>query len=93
MKGMSRPGTDDFAYIDENEWRIVHAFGQVTKGRFVATGRALPTHKIPLLPAELRMVIFPDEVCRDMACRHASVTRWLGGRHVPFVTTQEAAEF
>ncbi|HKO53339.1 MAG TPA: abortive infection system antitoxin AbiGi family protein [Polyangiaceae bacterium] len=93
MKGMSRPRKDDFAYLDENEWRIVHTFDQVTKGQLVATGTALPTHKIPLVPTDVRMVIFPDDACRDMACRDVSVTRWLAGHHVPFVTALEAAQF
>ena len=66
---------------------------QVAAGRMVETGTAKPTHKIPFRPADLRMLILPDDICREMACRDGRVTTWLDGHHVPFVTAREAAQF
>jgi hypothetical protein len=93
MKSMSTPRTDDFANIDEKQWRIVFLQEQVTMGRIISTGLPLPPYRILLAPSDLKMVIFPDEHCRDLACSDDRVTRWLSGRHIPFVTTDEAAQF
>src|SRR6185369_10683744 len=76
MKGMSTPKSDDFAYLDENEWRIVFCADQIGLGHVVPTNEPLPPFKIRLLPAHLQMVIFPDDRCRDLACADSRVTTW-----------------
>lgn len=93
LKSMSNPETDDFAYIDENEWRIVFMEEQVAARRIVRTGVANPEFRIPIAPADLRLVIVPDSGVREMALADARVLKWLSGKHVPFVTTEEAMQF
>lgn len=67
MKAMSNEGKDDYEYLEEHEWRIV-----ATK-RLEATGKIKPAplgrrrHLIPLQPADLKIIIFPDNETREIA--------------------------
>ena len=37
LKAMSRPNTDDFQFLNEHEWRIVHTLPQQNQQRIIAT--------------------------------------------------------
>ena len=51
IKKMSDHGSDDFIYLDEHEWRIIHTFRQESKGTIIPTGKAQPSVVSPKLIA------------------------------------------
>jgi len=71
LKPMSNPDVDDFKYIEEHEWRIVHTGKQQFNGSIRVTGLATPVYKIPVLSKELRLIVFPD----DQTLRDALATK------------------
>jgi hypothetical protein len=82
---MSHDNQDDFAYLDELEWRIVHTDHQTKDGRIVPTGQTLPPYRIPLKPDDVQMVIVPDPVVRADAMPRLQA--WAGGSRLPPVLT------
>lgn len=87
LEPMSNAGADDFAYIDEFEWRIVQTDRQTRAGRLVATGATLPRYRIPLTPADVKMLIVPDEKFRTSAM--PDIQAWSGTALPPVLTVQE----
>lgn len=78
LKGMSRPGTDDYEYIDEHEWRIPQSQGQCDTGRLLKNEPgAIPPYFVTLMPRDVRMVVFPDAETRRIALQDAAITSWL----------------
>jgi hypothetical protein len=91
LKRMSNANTDDFAYLDELEWRIVHTDHQTVAGRLVPTRSAQPPYRIPLTPDEVRMVIVPDEQVRADAM--PLLQTWAKDKLPPVLTVDEAEQF
>ncbi len=89
FKGMSTHGTDDFAFLDENEWRIVQSGGHIDAGRIAKTGRERPFYRIPLTPTDLRMLVVPDDQVRAQTLDDDELRAWFGRTSIPILTTQE----
>jgi len=87
VKGMSDRDTDNFAYLDENEWRVMQTKGQTESGRIVKTGLTEPEYRLVLGESDVRVVVFPDAKTRSMARTHAGVQSWLEGAHAPALLT------
>ncbi len=77
IKNMSDPGKDDFTYLDEQEWRIVHTHRQTHSGALVATGLSKPPYRIPVQQGDVRIIVFPDDQTRVMAHGDSRLQRWL----------------
>lgn len=92
LKSMSDPETDNFAYIDENEWRVILADNLVKKGFIVATESLSPPYRLPIRAPELRMLVVPDAVCRTLITGNVTYQKYLGGSQVPILTIDEATE-
>ncbi len=94
LKPMSSPNSDDFAYIDEHEWRVVQTEEQVTKGRILrTTSDAPPAYRLVIDPADLKLVVFPDESTRRMAVTRLEPLLRRAGNTVPLLTLRECAQF
>lgn len=91
LKRMSNANADDFAYLDELEWRIVHTDHQTVAGRLVSTNSNRPPYRIPLKPEEVRMVIVPDE--RIRADVMPFLQTWAKDKLPPVLTVDEAEQF
>jgi hypothetical protein len=87
LKAMSNENTDDFAYLDELEWRIVHTDHQVKAGRLVASSVPHPPYRIPLEPTDVRMIIVPDKKVRADAM--PELQTWAGVHLPPVLTVEE----
>jgi hypothetical protein len=90
LKAMSEAGVDDYRYIDEFEWRIVHTHQQQAAGRIVPTGQARPKYRVPITIEDLKMVIVPDSEVRDRAVE--TIQRWSSGRVPPVLTIDEVEQ-
>jgi hypothetical protein len=90
MKGMSNEGADDYAYIDEFEWRVIHTHQQMKAGRIIATGLQIPKYRLPVTSDDLKMVIVPDDEIRTEALR--KIQAWTGGHTPPVLTIQEVEQ-
>lgn len=77
IKNMSDRDQDNFTYLNEQEWRIVHTHKQETAGAIVATAIPLPAFRIPLQPCDVRIVVFPDEKTRMKARSDSRFVKWL----------------
>lgn len=77
-KGMSNPDTDDYEYLHEAEWRIVHNDHLSETGS--ATWRGLEESPIAYLPfsqVDLKLIIVPDEETRNMLFESEKIQTWL----------------
>lgn len=93
LKGMSNPGTDDFAFLEEHEWRIVQTDAVVLRGAIVATGFSKPRYRIPLAVGDVRLVIVPDEVVRSWITGSAWFRDWTAECYVPIHTVADLKHF
>jgi hypothetical protein len=57
LKPMSNPNSDDFAYLDEHEWRITHTHEAEKEGLIVSTGSQDPVYRIPVQPGDVRLIV------------------------------------
>ena len=89
MKGMSNPGTDDFAFLDEHEWRIVHTDAAVAAGTIVATALRRPSYRVPVPVAGVKLLVVPDEVVRLRTMAAPWFQAWASGHAVPIHTAAE----
>jgi hypothetical protein len=92
-KGMSAPNSDDFAYLDEHEWRIIHSHAQERAGRIVPTGRGRPRYRIPFAASDLRMLIVPDSEVRSMVLKDQRLATWMSSAPPPILTADEVRDF
>lgn len=89
IKAMSRPDSDDFAYLDEHEWRIIHNHLQQKAGRIVQTGLSRPEYRIPFTRGDIRMLVLPDEETRQLVLRDPRARAWLTDNVPPLLTIDE----
>lgn len=101
MKGMSNTGADDFAYLEEQEWRIPHSYEAENAGLmkkppvgFPASPTG-PEYVLPLAPDEVKLLVFPDDQTRAAASVDSRVTGWLARRSGPpvMLTLDECLRF
>ena len=76
IKNMSGPNKDDFTYLNEQEWRIVHTYSQEESGNLVSTGVQKPRYRIPVQLADVRLVVFPDDKTRTDARSDPKLNSW-----------------
>ncbi|HVO22043.1 MAG TPA: abortive infection system antitoxin AbiGi family protein [Candidatus Margulisiibacteriota bacterium] len=94
LKPMSNSKSDDdFAYIDEHEWRVVQTEEQVRKGRICTTGLKKPQYRLLVEPSDLKLIVFPDEITRRMAVFRLEAFLRKAGNTVPLLTLRECAQF
>jgi hypothetical protein len=93
---MSNPEQDDFAYLDEHEWRITHTHEEEKLGLIAATGLDRPIYRIPVQPGDVRLVVFPDSATRYAANDDEQILRFFQTvkRKMPiFLTVEECRDF
>jgi hypothetical protein len=66
-KPMSNPGTKDFKYLEEAEWRICWNNNIDVKKTNKNTGVTPPEYFLPFKPDDLKLIVLPDNTCRKMA--------------------------
>jgi hypothetical protein len=74
LKGMSEKSTDNFKFLDEHEWRIVVTEQHERSGKIVRTSNPPPEFKLPLRSGDIKLIVFPDAVTREMALAHADIS-------------------
>lgn len=91
FKPMSSPNTDDFAMIDEHEWRVVWNEEQQTRGNIAPTGAVHPEFRMPVSHSDVRLIVFPDEITRRRALADRRFIRRFpaGSSNPPLLTLQE----
>ncbi len=92
VKGMSDAGTDNFAYIDEHEWRIVHTYSHGQNGWITATGGQRPKYRIPVSRNDVQMLVVPDSIARDAVLNDKRFDTWSRGSTPPILTIAETEQ-
>jgi hypothetical protein len=77
LKNMSSDVKDDFTFLNEQEWRIVHTHKQTDLERIFETDVQQPKYKISLQPNDIRIIVFPDDQTRIKARKDPRLTNWL----------------
>jgi hypothetical protein len=96
LKPMSNPGQDDYAYLDEHEWRITHTHDAQGHGLIVPTGLEKPIYRLPLQPGDVRLIVFPDAATRYLANDDEQILDFFRvvKRKMPiFLTVEECRDF
>lgn len=96
IKNMSGPKLDDFTYLDEQEWRIVHTPAQTEIGNLVKTGYSQPEYRIPLRQEDVRLIVFPDDQTRTKARKDNRFNHWFQDPAAPttiLLTVRECEHF
>jgi hypothetical protein len=96
MKPMSNRESDDFAYLDEHEWRIIPTPEIEAENLIVPTGHEKPKYRIPVLVGDVRLIVFPDAATRYMAFDDAEIQKFFQGwkRKLPvWLTIEECMDF
>jgi len=95
LKPMSNPGEDDYAYLDEHEWRIIHSHEEEKRGLIVRTGLERPFYRIPVQPADVRLIVFPDADTRRLATDDEQIRSFfLREKKLPiFLTLEDCRDF
>jgi len=94
LKAMSDKNTDNFAYLDEQEWRIVHTYKQVELKNIQKTGVDLPKYRISLKSGDICLIVFPDDLTRTLAVKDQGLAGRIHGEHViPLLTVEECGQF
>jgi hypothetical protein len=96
LKPMSNRDQDDYAYLDEHEWRITHTHMEEKQGLIVATGLDSPVYRIPVKAGDVRLVVFPDAATRYAANDDAQILNFFQAvkRKMPiFLTVEECRDF
>ena len=92
-KNMSDLGTDNFLYLDEQEWRIVHSYRQQELGRIHATGKDKPKYLMPFTRSDIQMLVVPDSEIRTELLASVRFSNWAGAQMPPILTSEEIEQF
>lgn len=96
IKGMSDANKDNFKYLEEQEWRIVHTHSQEKTRNIVATDDPPPPYRIPVRPGDVRIVVFPDDQTRTKARSDLRLSAWFqdpSTSNVILLTVKECGHF
>lgn len=69
-KNMNKKPSEDFLYYDEMEWRIVDLKRLSDEAKIRSAGRdgdGELLYRVPLEPKDIRVIVFPDDITRDIA--------------------------
>jgi hypothetical protein len=92
FKHMSTEETNDFKYLEEHEWRIVHGDGIEKAGLIINTTKDLPKYRIPLQPSDFQMLIIPDIIMRNQivqAKQCQEIRDWFEGNLPTMITVEQ----
>ena len=80
----------DFQNLDEAEWRILHETGG-SQDKIIFDGKDKePPARITFEPADLKIIVFPDDHTRSMALSDQVIMDWFGDPpDLPVMTTIE----
>ena len=93
LKAMSDNNTDNFLYLNEQEWRIIQTDRQVERHNILETELDPPKYRIPLKLDDIRLVVFPDDRTRSLALGHPDLTGLRqAGRGPPLLTIEECGQ-
>lgn len=95
IKSMSEK-MDDFTYLNEQEWRIVHTHSQTEDGKLVRTGVQRPQYRIRVRVGDVKIIVFPDEQTRMKARNDPRLNAWLQASspsNAILLTLQECEQF
>lgn len=94
LKAMSDKNTDNFVYLNEQEWRIIHTDRQLELGNILDTKPGPPLYRIPLKLDDIRLVVFPDDRTRSLGLADPELTDLRQARRVrPLLTVEECGQF
>lgn len=93
MKGMSDPDTENFLYLEEQEWRVVHSYGQQERGRILPTSTDTPRYLLPFSRSDVQMLVVPDSKFREEMHKSEKLAAWIGKPHIPVLTCEEIGQF
>lgn len=93
VKAMSSTNKDDFIYLEENEWRIVHSNKLEKSGLLLITGHDKPKYKLKLSPKDIQLIIVPNQTLRDEIRTKDNMVNWFNGHLPPVLTINEISEF
>lgn len=96
IKNMSDPNKDNFTYLNEQEWRIVHTHPQEKARNLVPTGVPQPPYRIPVRSGDVRIVVFPDDQTRTKARSDPRLNAWFqdpSTSNAILLTLQECGHF
>lgn len=88
LKPMSDvPG--DYRNFNESEWRVLYYANEQEKVTFLEKDNT-PVAKITFEPAELKILILPDDLTRQMALKDSVIIDWFGNPlDLPIIVTVE----
>jgi len=93
IKAMSTPYKDDFIYLEENEWRIVHSVKLEQSGLIYRTEQEPPPYKLPFSSKDIKMIIVPNLSLRNQMRSKKNIIDWFDGVFPPILTVDEISEF
>jgi hypothetical protein len=93
IKAMSTPYNDDFIYLEENEWRIVHSNKLQHSGFIHITGHNQPKYKLKISHRDIQLLIVPNPIVRERIRTTNNFLDWFEGHLPPILTVNEISEF
>jgi hypothetical protein len=81
LKGMSNANSDDFTFLEEQEWRIIHRADLEVRGYASSNASAMPKFFLNLPAIEVQGLVFPDAATRDQTLADPRFVTWLSTRH------------
>lgn len=94
IKAMSDKNTDNFLYLNEQEWRIVQTDVQLKTSNIVKTESHCPAYRVPLSPGDIKVLVFPDSRTRTLAVNR--LNNFLSENenfNLALLTIEECSEF
>ena len=95
LKPMSDEETDNFRYLDENEWRIVATRDSADSRSIRFSNPDRQGYNVLLSPEDVKLVVFPNDSVRSRASQDSAVVNWFHplGRQPTFLTIAECLQF
>jgi hypothetical protein len=95
LKPMSDEQTDNYQYLDENEWRIVATRDFADTRSIRSSSPDRQGYNVLLSPDDVKLVVFPNDTVRGRAAQEKQVADWFRplGRHPTFITISECLQF
>jgi len=95
LKAMSDKDTDNYRYLDEAEWRIVHTYKMQHDGKIMAHPSHNEIFTIPLSPDDIKVIVFPNNRIRETALKHDRIAAFVHANKLRTVmlTLEQCAHF
>ena len=94
LKAMSN-AADDFALLDENEWRVAFTEEANVAGHVVSSIDSPEGYTLTLSPKDVRLVVFPTASVLTKAATDPFIANWFqqGAQHPVFLTIRDCSFF